>query len=145
MLLSFGRWSETILVLRIFNEAPSVQVKSNDPDQDANSSSCKMPAPVSRWIQERYPPLHELLCTHDVARLTRRLRWVIAGLCLIGKFSKKLKLKGRAISCRRSDVVAWLAQNFGFTRHHGKAKRSRARRRRRRPGAHDKTSPAIRR
>jgi hypothetical protein len=41
---------------------------------------------LSRWINEPYPPLTELLSAHDVARLTRRPRWLLVGLELIGRF-----------------------------------------------------------
>jgi hypothetical protein len=131
--------------VKILDEGPFVQDKATVADQDPHSNAYKLPVSVPRWIHERFPPLHELLCTHDVARLSRRLRWVIAGLCLIGRFTKKLKLHKRVIRRHRSEAVAWLAENLGITRSHGKAKRSGARRHRRKPGTRGKTSPGIRR
>jgi predicted DNA-binding transcriptional regulator AlpA len=67
---------------------------------------------ISPWVNERFPPINELLRSQDVARLTRRPRWLIAGLCLIGRFPKRLNFHGRAIGWRRSEVLDWLGRNF---------------------------------
>lgn len=128
-----------------FDETPVVQLKTTDPDQDSNSKTSRMPTSVSRWIHERLPPLHELLCTHDVVRLTRRLRCVIAGLCLIRRFSKSLKRHSHAVGRRRFDRLARLAERLGFTRHPRRSKRSPTRRRRGKRGSHGKASPDGRR
>ena len=126
-----------------FDETPVVQLRTTDLDQDSKTS--KMPTSVSRWIQERLPPLQELLCTHDLVRLTRRLRCVIAGLCLIGRFSKTLKRHGHTVAGRRFDGIARLAEQLGFRRDKGRIKRSPTRRRRRKRGTHGKASPDGRR
>lgn len=131
--------------MKTFDEGPFVQIKATAAERDVHSNASKPPVSVPQWIHERFPPLHELLCTHDLARLSRRLRWVIAGLCLIGRISKKLKLHKRAIRRHRSEAVAGWAENLGITRGRGKAKRSVARRHRRKPGTKGKTSPGIRR
>jgi len=127
------------------DETTVVQLRTTDPDQDSNSKTSRMPTSVSRWIHERLPPLQELLCTHDVVRLTRRLRCVIAGLCLIRRFSKTLKRHGRAVGGRRFDGIARLAEQLGFRRDKGRIKRSPTRRRRRKRGPHGKASPDGRR
>ena len=128
-----------------FDETPVVQLRTTDPDHGSNSKTFRMPTSVSRWINERLPPLHELLCTHDVARLTRRLRCVIAGLCLIRRFSKTFKRHGHAVAGRRFDGIARLAEHLGFRRDKGRIRRSPARRRRRKRGIHCKASPDGRR
>lgn len=67
---------------------------------------------ISPWVNERFPPLNELLRSQDVARLTRRPRWLIAGLCLIGRFPKRLNFHGHAIGWRRSEVLDWMGRDF---------------------------------
>jgi hypothetical protein len=67
---------------------------------------------ISPWINERPPPLHELLSAHDVARLTRRPSWMLVGLCLIGRFPKRLMFQGRAIGWRRSEILDWMARDL---------------------------------
>jgi predicted DNA-binding transcriptional regulator AlpA len=67
---------------------------------------------LSPWVNERLPPFNELLRSQDVARLTRRPRWLIAGLCLIGRFPKGQNFHGRAIGWRRSEVLDWLGRNL---------------------------------
>jgi hypothetical protein len=126
-----------------FDETPVVQLRTTDPDQ--NSKTSRMPTSVSRWIHERLPPLHELLCTHDLVRLTRRLRCVIAELCLIRRLSKTLKRLGHAVAGRRFDGIARLTERLGFTHNHGRIKRAPTRRCRRKRGSHGKASPDGRR
>lgn len=105
-----------------------MEVKAPVPDPCPKPKAGKTSVAISRWINERYPPLHDLLSAHDVARLTRRPRWVLAALCLIGRFPKKLKFRGRAIGWWRSDVLTWLARDFPVTSDHAVANRSGARR-----------------
>jgi len=69
-----------------------------------------LPVRIATWVNERCPPLSEILSAHDVARLTRRPRWVLTGLCLIGRFPKRLQLRGRKIGWRRAEVLDWMAQ-----------------------------------
>jgi hypothetical protein len=126
-----------------FDETPVVQLKTTNPDQDSKTST--MPTSVSRWMHERLPPLQELLCTHDVVRLTRRLRCLIAGLCLIRRFSKTLKRHGHTVAGRRFDGIARLAEQLGLRRDKGRIKRSTTRRRRRKRGSHGKAAPDGRR
>ncbi len=128
-----------------FDETPVVQPRTTNSEQDSNSKTSRIPISVSRWIHERLPPLHELLCTHDVVRLTRRLRCVIAGLCLIRRFSISLKRHSHAVGRRRFDGIARLAEQLGLRRNRRGSNRSPTRRRRRKRGTHSKASPAGRR
>ena len=36
------------------------------------------------WVNEPLPGFSDLLSAHDVARLTRRSRWVLSGFMLLG-------------------------------------------------------------
>jgi predicted DNA-binding transcriptional regulator AlpA len=83
---------------------------------------------ISRWVNERYPPLNELLSSHDVARLTQRPRWVLIGLCLIGRFPKKLKFRGRGIGWRRSEVIDWMSRDLAVVRESASSLSCRSRR-----------------
>lgn len=67
---------------------------------------------ISPWVNEPHPPLHKLLSSHDVARLTRRPSWLLTSLSLIGRFPRKAKFRGRAIGWRQSEVLAWLARHL---------------------------------
>jgi len=74
------------------------------------------PIMLSRWINEPYPPITELLSAHDVARLTRRPRWLLGGLELIGRFPRKARFRGRALGWWRSDVLEWMARDLALDR-----------------------------
>src|SRR5687767_2231312 len=65
--------------------------------------------PLSRWVNERFPAWNEVLTSHDVARLTRRHRWIVTALSLVGGFPRKQQFRGRAIGWLRADVEEWLA------------------------------------
>jgi predicted DNA-binding transcriptional regulator AlpA len=67
---------------------------------------------LSPWVNETLPAWDELLSAHDVARLTRRPRWVLASLVLLGRFPRKCRYHGRGIGWRRSDVLTWLTKNL---------------------------------
>jgi predicted DNA-binding transcriptional regulator AlpA len=69
------------------------------------------PLTISRWVNEPYPPLCELLSAHDVARLTRRPRWMLMGLGLIGQFPRRRRLRGQWVGWYRSEVLEWIARN----------------------------------
>jgi hypothetical protein len=83
-----------------------------------------VPLTISKWGNERFPPLNELLSAHDVARLTRRPRWVLAGVCLIGGFPKRLKFRGRRIGWRRSEVLDWMSRDLAIARDNDNASRA---------------------
>ena len=63
---------------------------------------------LSRWVNERPPSCRALLTAHDVARLTRRSRWVLETLTLFGRFPRKHRFHGRRIGWQRRDVLLWL-------------------------------------
>jgi len=63
---------------------------------------------LSRWVNESLPSCQELLTAHDVARLTRRRRWVLETLTLFGRFPRKQRFHGRRVGWRRRDVLLWL-------------------------------------
>ena len=67
---------------------------------------------ISPWVNERCPPLREILSAHDVARLTRRSRWMISGLSLIGRFPRKLRFHGRRVGWCRAEVLEWMARDL---------------------------------
>ena len=67
---------------------------------------------LSPWVNERSPAWEQLLSAHDVARLTRRPRWILQGLALFGRFPRKRRYHGRQIGWLRSDVAHWLAEDL---------------------------------
>ena len=71
------------------------------------------PVSLSRWVNEGLPSCQALLTAHEVARLTRRPRWVLEALTLFRRFPKKQRFHGRRIGWRRHDVLLWLCSNEG--------------------------------
>ena len=69
------------------------------------------PLTISRWVNEPYPPLYELLSAHDVAHLMRRPRWMLMGLGLIGRFPRRRRLRGQWVGWDRWEVFEWIARN----------------------------------
>src|SRR6266404_6638762 len=67
---------------------------------------------LSPYVNEPLPNWEELLSAHDVARLTRRPRWVVLGLTLLGRFPRKHRYHGRNIGWMRSDVLTWLSRDL---------------------------------
>lgn len=63
---------------------------------------------LSPWINEAFPGWTELLSAHDVARLTRRPRWVLVGMAALGRFPAKHRFRGRGIGWLRRDVIEWM-------------------------------------
>ena len=70
---------------------------------------------LSKWVNERFPPWEQLLSAHDVARLTRRPRWVLLGMMLLGRFPRKHCFHGRRIGWLRDDVLDWIGKGTGLT------------------------------
>src|SRR5258705_5287069 len=70
---------------------------------------------LSPWVNERFPAWEELLSAHDVARLTRRPRWMVLSLALLGRFPRKRRFHGRGIGWLRSDVIRWVAKDLRTT------------------------------
>src|SRR5579885_3011080 len=69
---------------------------------------------LSKWVNERLPSFQELLTAHDVARLTRRHRWVVTALTLLGRFPQGQRFHGRRIGWSRNEVLEWLADEIGL-------------------------------
>jgi predicted DNA-binding transcriptional regulator AlpA len=67
---------------------------------------------LSPYINEPLPNWEDLLSAHDVARLTRRPRWLVLSLTLLGRFPRKRRFRGCSIGWLRSDVVHWLAKDL---------------------------------
>ena len=70
---------------------------------------------LSPFVNERFPNWEEILSAHDVARLTRRPRWAVLGLALLGRLPRKHRFRGRRIGWLRSDVIHWLSQDLQAT------------------------------
>ncbi len=69
---------------------------------------------LSRWINEPSPDLRLVLSGHDVARLTRRPRWFLYSLLLLGRFPRQRVYHGRAIGWHREDVLEWLTRDLAL-------------------------------
>jgi predicted DNA-binding transcriptional regulator AlpA len=67
---------------------------------------------LSRWVNEPLPDIHAILCSHDLVRLTRRPRWELFGLALIGKFPRKKYYQGRPIGWCRVEVLEWMTRGL---------------------------------
>lgn len=88
-----------------------------------NSESVEVAAPTSAaarsdrvtlapWVNEPLLPWSELLSSHDVARLTRRPRWLLHALALIGRFPKKRCSRGRGVAWVRADILEWMSRGL---------------------------------
>ena len=71
------------------------------------------PVSLSRWVNEGFPSCQAVLTDHEVARLTRRPRWVLEALTFFRRFPKKQRFHGRRIGWRRQDVLLWLGSDEG--------------------------------
>jgi predicted DNA-binding transcriptional regulator AlpA len=67
---------------------------------------------VSPWVNEPLLDLREILSSHDIARLTRRPRWVLCGLALMGKFPRKKRYRGRMVGWCRTEVLEWMTRDL---------------------------------
>src|SRR6202051_20894 len=73
---------------------------------------------LSPWVNERFPNWEELLSAHDVARLTRRPRWMLTSMVFLRRFPRKRRYHGRGIGWLRSDVIHWLSKDLRATTCH---------------------------
>ncbi len=89
-----------------------MRIEAAVPDPGFKVNPRKAPISISRWVNESPPPLRDLLSAHDVAQLTRRPIWLLAGLSLVGRFPKKLKFRGRGIGWRRSEILDWMSRDL---------------------------------
>jgi predicted DNA-binding transcriptional regulator AlpA len=69
---------------------------------------------ISPWVNEPLPNIHGILSSRDLARLTRRPRWVLYGLALIGKFPRKKRYRGRVVGWCRTEVLAWMTRDLSI-------------------------------
>jgi hypothetical protein len=67
---------------------------------------------LSPWVNEPLPPFSQLLTAHDIARLTRRPKWMLVGLSFVGRFPRKRRYRGRRMGWLRADVIEWLAKDL---------------------------------
>jgi predicted DNA-binding transcriptional regulator AlpA len=67
---------------------------------------------ISPWVNEALPNIQGILCSRDLARLTRRPRWELFGLTLIGKFPRKKRYRGRPIGWCRAEVLEWMTREL---------------------------------
>src|SRR5712671_878704 len=65
---------------------------------------------ISPWVNEPLPNIQGILCSRDLARLTRRPRWVLCGLSLIAKFPRRKRYRGRVVGWCRSEVLEWMTR-----------------------------------
>jgi predicted DNA-binding transcriptional regulator AlpA len=64
---------------------------------------------VSTWVNVKIPAWDHVLTAHDIARLTRRQRWILSTLTILGRFPKKQRFRGREIGWLRASVLVWIA------------------------------------
>src|SRR5579863_6255806 len=69
---------------------------------------------ISPWVNEPLPNIHGILSSRDLARLTRRPRWVLCGLALMGKFPRKKRYRGRLVGWCRAEVLEWMTRNLSI-------------------------------
>src|ERR1700733_2019894 len=93
--------------------------EDSTPTQRAPSAAFSRNISLSKWVNERLPAWEQLLSAHDVARLTRRPRWVLLGMIMLSQFPRKHRFHGRGVGWLRSDVLHWLATDLRKTQCHG--------------------------
>lgn len=86
-------------------ESPSVA-----PSIIRSSPNLRLP----RWVNEPLPDLRALLTANEISRLTRRPRWLLLGLAVLGRFPKQRTHCGRPVGWHRADVLDWLTQNMAI-------------------------------
>jgi predicted DNA-binding transcriptional regulator AlpA len=69
---------------------------------------------ISPWVNEPLPNIHGILSARDLARLTRRSRWVLCGLALIGKFPRKKRYRGRLVGWCRAEILEWMTRDLSI-------------------------------
>src|SRR5665213_3154693 len=82
------------------------------PESCAPSAASLRNVTLSRWVNERFPAWEQLLSAHDVARLTRRPRWWLHSMAVLGQFPRKQRFHGRPIGLLRNDVREWMAKDL---------------------------------
>ena len=67
---------------------------------------------LPRWVNEPLPDVHAILSGREISRLTRRPRWLLLGLAVVGRFPKQRTHCGKPIGWHRADVLDWLTQHM---------------------------------
>lgn len=67
---------------------------------------------LPRWVNEPLPDLRAILSASEISRLTRRPRWLLLGLSVLGQFPKRRTHCGKPVGWHRADVLDWLTQNM---------------------------------
>ena len=67
---------------------------------------------LTRWVNEPLPDLRAILSASEISRLTRRPRWLLLGLAVLGRFPKQRTHCGKPVGWHRADVLDWLTQNM---------------------------------
>lgn len=78
----------------------------------AGKKSSSATVTISPWVNEPLPNIREILCSRDLARLTRRSRWELMALALIGKLPRRRRYRGRPVGWCRAEVLAWMARDL---------------------------------
>lgn len=71
---------------------------------------------LSSWVNEPFLAWQELLSAHDVARLTRRPKWLVIALSMVGRFPARRCFHGRRVGWMKGDVLDWLAKDLQLKR-----------------------------
>ena len=69
---------------------------------------------LPRWVNEPLPDLRAILSAGEISRLTRRPRWLLLGLAVLGRFPKQRTHCGKPVGWHRADVLDWLTQNMAI-------------------------------
>lgn len=77
---------------------------------NAPTGACKVH--LARWVNEPLPNAQAILSGREIARLTRRPRWILIGMAMLGTFPKQRTHGGKAIGWHRADVLDWLTQHM---------------------------------
>ena len=86
----------------------SSESSSLTPTTTRTSQDIRLP----RWVNEPLPDLRTLLSASEISRLTRRPRWLLLGLTVLGRFPKQRTHCGKPVGWHRADVLDWLTQNM---------------------------------
>jgi len=81
-------------------------------EQSIPGNTARSKIVLAPWVNERCPPWDQLLSAHQVARLTRRRKWLVLSLSLLGQFPKQRRFQGQNVGWLRGDVIEWLSREL---------------------------------
>ena len=82
---------------------------------DHNTITCaSQDVYLPRWVNEPLPDLRAILSAGEISRLTRRPRWLLLGLAVLGRFPKRRTHCGKPVGWHRADVLDWLTRNMAI-------------------------------